>query len=46
VLDDEYFPFIAEDGDPNITWEEVQLLLAKLPNSLADDFGRERDERF
>jgi len=44
-LDDEYLPFIAEDGDSNITWQEVQMVLAKLPRSLTEDFDRERDER-
>ena len=42
----DYQPLIAEEGDPNVTWGEVQTLLAKLPGSLADDFDRERDERF
>ena len=46
VDDGEDFPLIAEDGDPNITWEQVQAVLAKLPNSLSEDFDRERDERF
>ncbi|HEV3023110.1 MAG TPA: antitoxin family protein [Pirellulales bacterium] len=44
--EDEYLPLIAEDGDPNVTWEEVQAVLAKLPGSLTEDFDRERDERF
>jgi hypothetical protein len=39
-------PLIAEDGDPNVTWEEVRAVLAKLPGSLTEDFDRERDERF
>jgi predicted DNA-binding antitoxin AbrB/MazE fold protein len=42
----DYLPLIAEDGDPSITWEQVQALLAKLPGSLSSDFDRERDERF
>lgn len=42
----DYMPLIAEEGDPSVTWEEVQSLLAKLPGSLSDDFDRERDERF
>jgi predicted DNA-binding antitoxin AbrB/MazE fold protein len=42
----DYLPLVAEDGDPSITWEEVQTLLAKLPGSLSSDFDRERDERF
>ena len=45
-VDDEYLPLIAEDGDPNITWAEVQAVLTKLPGSLTEDFDRERDERF
>ena len=44
--EDEYLPFIAEDGDPNLTWEDVRAVLAKLPGSLTEDFDRERDERF
>lgn len=44
--DDEYLPLIAEEGDPNVTWEAVRALLAKLPGSLTEDFDRERDERF
>ncbi len=43
---DGYSSFIAEDGDPGITWEQVQTLLAKLPGDLSADFSRERDERF
>jgi predicted DNA-binding antitoxin AbrB/MazE fold protein len=42
----DYIPLICEDGDPNITWEQVQALLAKLPFPLSSDFERERDERF
>jgi predicted DNA-binding antitoxin AbrB/MazE fold protein len=42
----DYVPFIAEEGDPSIAWEQVQALLAKLPGSLSEDFDRERDERF
>jgi predicted DNA-binding antitoxin AbrB/MazE fold protein len=44
--DEDYMPMIAKDGDPNITWEEVQSRLAKLPGSLAEDIIRDRDERF
>lgn len=46
ILDDNYMPFVAADGDPNISWDEVRAVLAKLPGSLAEDFIRERDERF
>jgi predicted DNA-binding antitoxin AbrB/MazE fold protein len=42
----DYASVIAEEGDPSIAWEHVQALLAKLPGSLAEDFDRERDERF
>lgn len=42
----DYVPLIAAEGDPNMSWEEVQALLAHLPGSLAEDFIRERDERF
>jgi hypothetical protein len=42
----DYMPLVAEEGDPSVTWEQVQALLAKLPGSLGDDFERERDERF
>ena len=41
-----YVPLIAEEGDPSVTWEQVQRILTKLPSSLAKDFDRERDERF
>jgi predicted DNA-binding antitoxin AbrB/MazE fold protein len=44
--DDEYLPLFAEDGDPNVSWEAVQAVLAKLPDSLTEDFNRERDGRF
>jgi predicted DNA-binding antitoxin AbrB/MazE fold protein len=42
----DYMPLIADEGDPSVTWDQVQALLAKLPGSLSDDFERERDERF
>lgn len=44
--EDSYQPLIADDGDPNISWQEVQAVLAKLPGSLANDFDRQREERF
>jgi predicted DNA-binding antitoxin AbrB/MazE fold protein len=44
--DDDYLPLVAEDGDPDITWEQVRSVLAKLPASLTTDIDRERDERF
>ena len=44
--EDEYLPFIAEDGDPAISWAAVRAVLAKLPGSLTEDFDQERDERF
>jgi len=44
ILD--YASSIEEEGDPGITWEQVQAALAKLPGSLCADFDRERDERF
>jgi len=43
--EDDYMPLIAEEGDPDITWEEVRRITAKLPGSLADDVDREREER-
>lgn len=42
----EYMPFVAEDGDPNITWEEVHKATENIPGSLADQIIRDRDERF
>lgn len=42
----DYMPLVADEGDPSVTWEEVQTILAKLPGPLAADFDRERDERF
>lgn len=42
---DDYASFVAEDGDPSVTWEQVQILLARLPDDLSADFDRERDER-
>ena len=41
----DYIPFAAEDCDPDITWEEVHKITAKLPGSLADDVIRDREER-
>jgi hypothetical protein len=38
-------PMIAAEGDPNITFEEIQAVLAKLPGSLAEDIIRDRGER-
>ena len=46
IEETDYTPLIADEGDPSVTWEQVQSLLAKLPGSLSDDFDRERDERF
>jgi predicted DNA-binding antitoxin AbrB/MazE fold protein len=44
--EDEYVPEITEEADFTITLEQVQSALAKIPGSLAEDFARERDERF
>jgi predicted DNA-binding antitoxin AbrB/MazE fold protein len=43
---DDYMPLIAEEGDPNIRWEEVQRITAKWPGSFAEDIDHEREERF
>jgi predicted DNA-binding antitoxin AbrB/MazE fold protein len=42
---EEYRPLVVEQGDPSITWEQVQAVLARLPGPLSEDFDRERDER-
>ncbi len=39
-------PPIADEGDPNITWEQVHAALSSIPGSLSDDIIRDRDERF
>jgi len=44
--DDEYIPLIAEEGDPNITWEQVHEALKSIPGSLADQIIRDREDRF
>jgi predicted DNA-binding antitoxin AbrB/MazE fold protein len=41
-----YASYVAEDGDPDLTWEDIQKVTAKIPGSLAEEFRRERDERF
>jgi predicted DNA-binding antitoxin AbrB/MazE fold protein len=42
----EYTSFVAEDADADMSWTEIQNILAKIPGSMVDDFDRERDERF
>lgn len=44
--DGDYMPYIAEEGDPDITWEEVHRATANWPGSFAEDIIREREERF
>ena len=44
--DEGYVPVIAAEADPTVTLEQVQQALAKIPGSLAEDFARERDDRF
>jgi predicted DNA-binding antitoxin AbrB/MazE fold protein len=44
--DEDYIPWIAAEGDPSITFEEIHARLAKLPGSLSEDIIRDRDERF
>ncbi len=44
--DQGYVPLIAAEADPTVTLEQVQRALAKIPGSLAEDFARERDDRF
>jgi len=41
-----YVPFIATEADCTVTLEQVQRALAKIPGSLAEDFARQRDDRF
>jgi len=42
---DDYMPLIAEEGDPDITWEEVRKITAKWPGSFAEDVIRDREDR-
>jgi hypothetical protein len=44
--EDDYVPYIAAEADEQVTLEQVQQALAKIPGSLVEDFSRERDERF
>jgi predicted DNA-binding antitoxin AbrB/MazE fold protein len=37
---------VAREGDPSITWEEVQRATTSIPGSLADEVIRQREERF
>jgi hypothetical protein len=39
-------PLIADEGDSNIAWADVQQALQKIAGPLAAEFERERDERF
>lgn len=39
-------PPIADEGDPDITWEQVHEALSSIPGNLSDDIIRDRDERF
>ena len=43
--ENDYFPLAADDGDPNITWEEVHEALKSIPGSLADQIIRDREDR-
>ena len=45
-LDVEYMAACRKEADASVTLESVRQILAKLPNSLADDIIAERDERF
>jgi predicted DNA-binding antitoxin AbrB/MazE fold protein len=40
-----YKSFISETGNPNITWDEVRKITAKLPGPLSDDVQLEREDR-
>ena len=42
----ECLPFVASEGDSDISWAEVRAITAKFSSSLTADFERERDERF
>lgn len=45
-LDVEYMAACRKEADASVTLDSVRKILAKLPNSLADDVIAERDERF
>ncbi len=45
-LDVEYMNSCSKEADASVTLESVRQILAKLPNSLADDVIAEREERF
>lgn len=44
--EDDYQPEIAAVADAAVTLAQVHQALAKIPGSMADDFAREREERF
>lgn len=44
--DEDYLPDFVAEADFSVTLDQVQQALAKIPGSLAEDFARERDERF
>jgi len=44
--EDDYLPAIAAEADPAVSLVQVQQALAKIPGPLAEEFSRERDERF
>ena len=44
--DDSYAPNILAEADATVTLEQLQRALAKIPDSLVDDFVSQRDERF
>lgn len=45
-LDSAFLRHLETQADDNVTLEQVRSTLAKIPGSLADDFHREREERF
>ncbi len=44
--EDSYVPNIMAEADATVTLEQLHRALAKIPDSLVDDFINQRDERF
>ena len=45
VANEDYVSPLEEQGEVDISWSQVQAVLAKLPGPLSMDFECERDER-
>jgi predicted DNA-binding antitoxin AbrB/MazE fold protein len=41
-----YLRYLETQADESVTLEQVRAALAKIPGSMAEDFRRERDDRF